>query len=355
MNKKLAITLATPLLVVSSYQLQAADWTDKVKLNGFANAIYQKTDESVALHGASGEGGIDDRGNFTGSSAGFNITAEINERVTLYTQMQGTHENRYAMHLDWAFIDIELSESFSLRAGNIKFPVGLVNEYIDVGYLYPWLQAPRVIYSDKVPNGPQAVRDSYSGASLLYSESYGDWVLGADLYAGEVKMESADVRETKGLTLRADWNDQVQVQASTYNGLMENATTLTQMNGKKHEVTTVGVKGDINNIVFYSEHANVKMGTLANMKAQTWYVSVGYRIGKWLPIVTYEDFEQGMSTATPQQQNFTTLGVRYELMPNTALKAEYSSIKTDAGAGMFDSVPSSNSSNRFGLGLSVMF
>lgn len=331
----------------------AANWTDGVRLNGFSNAIYQATNETVPIHGTAGKGGIDNRGNFTGTEFGINITAKVNDRVTLYSQIQGKNSENYKMYVDWAFIGIELSDTLTLRAGNIKFPVGLVNEYIDVGYLYPWLQAPNVIYSKVVPNGPQAIRDNYSGASLLFSNSIGDWTLGADLFGGEVKMDSANVRKTKGITLKANWNDEVLIQASTYAGLMENATPAA-MNNKKHNVSTFGVKADINNIVFYSEFATVKMGTLTNMKATTWYATLGYRIGKWLPNFTYESFEKGQNTSLTQQ-NFSTLGLRYELMPNTALKVALTRIETKTGNGMFASTPSGNTANQFGLGLSVIF
>ncbi|NOZ38004.1 MAG: porin [Gammaproteobacteria bacterium] len=330
----------------------AEDWTHKVRLNGFSDAIYQATDDSIPIHGASSEGGIDNRGSFAGTQFGFNITANINDRITLYSQISASHESKFVMHLDWGFMGIEVNDEFTLRAGNIKFPVGLVNEYVDVGYLYPWLRAPQSIYSEIVPNGPQVTRDGYSGASLLFSNSIGDWTLGADLFGGEVKMETADVRKTQGLTLRADWNDEVLFQLSSYNGLMDNATPVT-MNNQKHEVTTFGVKADVNNIVLYSEYADVTMGTLAAMQAKTWYASLGYRIGRWLPIITYQNFEQGADAS--QQQTFSTLGFRYELMRNTALKMEFTRIKTKAGKGMFESTPTDNSTNQFGLGLSVMF
>ncbi len=348
-----AVSLALGNSFITSTTL-AEEWTDRVRLNGFANAVYQVTDEPVALHGESGKGGVDNRGNFTGTSFGFNITAQINDRITLYSQLAGGHEESYVLHVDWGFMGIELNDAFTLRAGNIKFPVGLVNEYIDVGYLYPWLQAPHSFYSQMVPNGPQATRDGYSGGSLLFADSFGDWTLGADLFGGEVKMDSADVRKTQGLTLKADWNDQVLIQASTYTGLMENATTNTAMNNQKHDVTAFGVKADVNNFVVYTEYANVKMGTLTNMKAKTWYATLGYRIDKWLPFFNYENFDKGEGSSLSQQTS-STLGLRYDLMRNTALKMELTRIKTKAGTGMFESTPNDNSTNQFGIGLSVMY
>lgn len=174
-----------------------------------------------------------------------------------------------------------------------------------------------------------------------------------DCYTYSITTNPINQKEVNNLHSYPCHYDQVLIQASTYSGTMENAT-ISQMNNQECEATTVGLNTDINNIVFYSEYAGVKMGTLTAMKATTWYATLGYRLGKWMPHYTCEDFERGENT-TLQQQNFSTLELRYELMNNTALKVEFSRIRTDTGVGMFASAPSDDSTNRFGPGLSVIF
>ncbi len=333
----------------------AADWTNRVTINGFASAIYQQTDETAAINGSSNKGGIDNRGSFHGSKLGINMKASVNDKTTLYTQLLGAQgANNFNMDVSWAFINFELSDTLSLRTGKIKFPVGIVNEYVDVGFTYPWLTAPIVMYSTIVPAGSQVTREAYTGASLLWQNSVGDWTLDADFFAGEVKMDVADVRKTRGITVRADWDDQVLLQASTYTGVMENAITgMTAMNQQPHDVSTLGVKVNMNNILAYAEIATVTMGAVSAMAADTLYVTLGYRIGKLLPYISYENFEKG--TPVLQKQNFTSLGLRYDIMNNTALKFQFSSIKTEKGNGLFATTPSSNSTNQFGIGVDIIF
>ncbi|MFV1984855.1 MAG: porin, partial [Thiohalomonadales bacterium] len=327
---------------------------DSVTVTGFASAIYQQTDEAAALHGSSTEGGIDNRGSFKGSRLGLNITAEINNKIKLYSQLLGASgSGNYDLQVDWAFIDITLSDEFSVHAGKIKFPVGIVNEYVSVGYAYLWLEAPNVFYSTQVPLGPQVTREAYSGASILWSHSIEEWTLGADFFAGEVKMNVADVRKLRGITLRADWDDQVLIQASSYSGTMENSTIMPAMNQQPHDVNTFGVKVDINNIVAYAEIADVSMGAVSVMAASTWYTTFGYRMGKWLPHLTYENFEK--DDPVSEEQNFTTLGLRYDIMANTAIKFRLSKIKTIKGKGMFDTTPNDNSTMLFGFGIDIVF
>ncbi|MFV1981994.1 MAG: porin [Thiohalomonadales bacterium] len=342
-------------LLLSSGLAQAVELNDRITITGFASAIYQQTNEPAGLHGPSADGGIDNRGSFQGTKLGLNITANINDRIKVYSQLLGEQgSDNYDIKVDWAFIDFSFNDEFSLRAGKIKFPVGIVNEYVSVGYTYLWLQAPNVFYSTQVPLGPQVTREAYSGASLLWNQSVGDeWTLGADIFAGEVKMDVADVRKLRGITLRADWDDEVLIQASSYSGTMENSTVMPAMNQQPHDVTTFGVKVDMNNIVVYAEIADVSMGTISAMAANTWYTTFGYRIGKWLPHITYEYFEKGESIK--QEQNFTTLGLRYDIMENTALKFSLSSIKTEQGKGMFDTPPNDDSTTLFGVGVDVIF
>lgn len=350
-----SLYLATILaLLCTNNQIQATEWTDRVTITGFASAIYQETNEAAALHGSSTNGGIDNRGSFSGTKLGLNIAAKINDKTKLYGQLLGAHGgDNYDMKVDWAFIDFTLSDELSIRAGKIKFPVGIVNEYVSVGYTYLWLQPPNVIYSTQVPLGAQVTREAYSGTSLLWSHSLDDWTLGADVFAGEVKMNVADVRKTRGVTLRADWDDQVLIQASSYSGTMENSTTMPAMNQQPHNVSTFGVKVDMSNIIAYAEIADVKMGAVTAMAAKTWYTTLGYRIDKWLPHLTYESFEKGNPVA--HKQNITTLGLRYELMTDTAIKFRLSSISTDKGKGMFDTTPNSTSTTLFGFGVDIIF
>lgn len=333
--------------------VMAAELTDRISINGFANAAYQQTDEAVALHGESREGGVDNRGSFAGTSVGININADINDRVRFYSQLFAARSEGFALHIDWAFMNIDLANELGLRAGRIKFPVGLVNEYVDVGFAYPWIRPPRVVYSYLVPNGPQVTREGYNGASLLWEPSAGDWNFSADFFGGDINLDSADVRKMRGMVLRANWDDKVLLQANRYEGDMENATgSMVAMNGEKHSVSLVGVKVDWNNVIVYSEYANVTMGSLVNMKARTWYATLGYRVGSWLPFVNYESFDQGEGA---QRQTFSTLGLRYDIWRATALKFELTQVDTRNGIGMFESPPGSNKTNQFGIGLSIVF
>lgn len=334
--------------------VSAENWADKIQINGFSSFAYQRTNEAAFFNGKATESGIDKKGSFKGTKLGINISARINDRVRFASQLLANAEGDYNLNVDWAFVGITLAEPLTLRLGKVKYPVGIVNEYRDVGFAYPWITAPESVYSFEAPNGPQATRAAFNGASLLWEKYIGETTYSADFFGGEVALTGSDVRELKGLTLKANWDDQVLFQASHYTGTMANvvAPFTPAMNGQAHEVTTFGVKIDWNNYIVYAEAADVTMGTLTAMKADTSYITFGYRFGDFLPHITTQNYQQG---EIDDEQTINKLGLRYELFDDTALKFEVGTIKTDKGQGLYSSTPSKSSASIYGFGVDVIF
>ncbi len=178
MMKRLTWRLARMLMATSAaipLSANAANWADRISITGFASATYESTDEPVYYDGTADGDGLNDDASFQGTRFGLNFNTSITDRLRVAAQMIGqSADNDYTVHVDWAFMALGLSENFDLRAGKIKYPAGIINEYVDVGYAYPWLTPPRVIYSEFTP-GPQAVGEAYTGLSLLGSYATGDW------------------------------------------------------------------------------------------------------------------------------------------------------------------------------------
>jgi len=340
---------------VASGQAVAAGWTDRISIGGFASTNYNRTDSKIPFNGEENVG-HDDKGSWSGTRIGLNINAQINNRFRFASQFFASKAEGFGLQVDWAFTDLTLTDELSLRTGKVKFPAGLVNEYSEVGYAMPWIKPPAVIYTELgAPNGPQMTRESYTGASLLGNLGVEDWTLGADLFGGEIALEGATVRELGGLSLTADWDDTVLFKATAYQGTMHSDTS-TPMEGKKHSALLYGVKADWNDIIVYAERGDITMGDLDEMKATSWYTTVGYQIGKLLPHLTYQSYEQGKGSLQEDQQSTITLGLRWDFMPSVALKAELSQINTDKGVGLFPqgSTPA-GTINMIGFGLDTVF
>jgi len=367
MSRKLIGLSGVSLLGLSllSPGVLASNWVERTDISGFFSARYSLTDEKAYFDGDRDTGlnmdtGINDDGSFQGTKLGLMISSQINNdlSVAMLLMSAADHEN-FGTHVDWAFASFRLSDEFTLRTGKIKFPVGLVNEYVDVGATYPWINAPLLLYAEETA-GPQATREAYTGASLLWEGDVGDWSLGSDLFFGQVDLEGMSVKGTLGVTARANWDDTIEFQASTYQGEMNSDPTgsLAIMNEKDHSATLVGVKLDWNNIVAYAEAASVEMDVTIVEKrpgdSDSWYVTLGYRIGKFLPHITRQDWERGNGN----NQQISTLGVAYSFTDSMVLKAEQSRIEMDDFAnqkGLFNVSPADGSVDMTSIAVDIIF
>ncbi|NOY71472.1 MAG: hypothetical protein GXP14_03715 [Gammaproteobacteria bacterium] len=363
MNNTLTMLAKVTLigLTLSGSTALAVDWTERTDVSGFFTTRYSLTDEAAYFHGDR-DSGINDKGSFQGTKLGLTIRSQINDDLSVaMLLMSSASENDYNTQIDWAFASYTLSEAFTLRAGKIKFPVGLVNEYVDVGVTYPWISAPLLLYSNE-PNGAQATREAYTGASLLWTEEMGDWTLGSDLFFGQVDLEGMVVKGLLGLTVRANWDDTVELQASAYEGEMNTDPAgmpmMAMMNEKTHGARLVGIKVDWHNIVAYAEAAQVTMDvTMMGTKigdSDVWYATLGYRIGRFLPHFTRQEWDRDNGA----NHSLSTLGLAYRVTDSVVIKAEQSRIGTNnfaTQAGLFNIAPSDGSTNLTSIAVDIIF
>lgn len=318
---------ATTAGLLLSFSTVAAG-LDQTKVDGFLSARYSVTDEAAYFQEDRANNGINEDGSFYGTKLGLNITAPVGHGVTVASQLiSKIEENNYATHLDWAFINVPLAGN-RLRAGKIKFPVGLVNEYVDVGVAYPWIEAPAVIYSESA-TGPQATREAYTGVSYLIEGYSDDLSYGVDLFGGQVDLSGMTIKSLVGATVRGNWNEQVDVQVSAYQGTMKpdpGVPMEAMMDGKTHQAVSFGAKAEIDSMLAMAEYAQVKMDSMNGMMdSDSWYVTLGYRMGRWLPHVTMQDWSQESGYG----HAITTGGLNYSLSAKTVIKAELSQIQSD--------------------------
>ncbi|HHS84219.1 MAG TPA: porin [Gammaproteobacteria bacterium] len=335
-----------------SSPVAADNWADRINLTGFMSAKYQKISKDNFFNGDDYTG-IGKDGSFRGTMIGLNLTAPIDDRITIFSQFLATQEDdSYVSHLDWGFIAVGLTDEFTIRAGKMKFPIGIVNEYISVGNAYPWINPPMLFYTEEA-SGANITREAYSGGSALWEYSRGDINMSADIFGGEITLGETQVRNMAGAKIHLDWNEEISFQANYNRGTMHN-TPMPVMEGLNHTTVALGMRIDWNNIIGYAEWADTDMETEI-MNGNSWYTTLGYQMGDWLPHLTYQYFKRGEESTSPQEQNMTTAGLRYDLSDVADLKFEYSIINTEKGQGLFENAPVDESINRFGIAIDVVF
>ena len=91
---------------------------------------------------------------------------------------------------------------------------------------------------------------------------------------------------------------------------------------------------DWNDIIGYAEWA--KTDTQDDVTSGlSWYTTLGYQIGDFLPHITYQELLKGADTDEEQLQRMATAGLRYDLYDEADIKIEYSRINRPKGQGPF--------------------
>jgi hypothetical protein len=367
--KKQYNVLATAILsILASTSAQA------VQFDGFMTAGASKivsiddADKGSVYIGGLGDRGITEDLTFERDTRfGLQISSDITEDMSVVAQLLGRGDKgNFNAIIEWAYIDYEIHETTNVHVGKIKQPVYLVNDYVEVGYAYPWIRPPQEVY---LLNNPL---NTVNGLELLFQFPVGPGTLSFQPYIGSNRDDvpngngayfeaeniyGMDIKYSgRGYTVHAS-NFQCEV---TLTGQPFEAPTLfgtpatVSLGGSEGdcEVAAAGFNLDIKNVIVYAEWTKrTTDSTLSRAFGDTeaFYTTLGYRFGKWMPHITFASIEGeasvvGLSTnegvadvgfeyagvpglttlnfPTPIQTSITA-GVRYEVNDSAALKIEY--------------------------------
>jgi hypothetical protein len=326
-----------------------------------------KQDKKNVYIGGLGDRGITDDVTFERDTRfGLQISSDITEKMSVVSQILArADKNNFNAIIEWAYIDYKITDYASVHAGKIKQPVYLVNDYVEVGYAYPWIRPPGEVYMFNNP------LNTVNGIELLLQFPVGKGTLSFQPYLGS---NSDDIPNTQGSKFEADNIYGMDIKYSG-KGYTAHASAFTcdvktkgqfnttanfpgigtvpvavDLNGKgKCDVYATGFNLDIKNVVVYAEYQNRKTDkSLEKAFGDTsaWYTTIGYRIGKFLPHLTYARSDgtasnnglpgNGAATVGPGNpasgasfnfpvaiQQSVTAGLRYEVNDSAALKVEY--------------------------------
>jgi len=149
------LALATALAASSAGAQDLGSLSEHVEVHGFGSWNSGATNnENMYLGGKW-------KGSSTNSNAGFNITGNVDERVTFTTQVKFDFNGATQPSLDYVFAQYKFRDALKLRAGQVKQPFGLLTEVQDVGTLHPFLSLPQSQYGDV-----GIVAEAYRGIGL---------------------------------------------------------------------------------------------------------------------------------------------------------------------------------------------
>ena len=361
-----------------------------VKFSGFASAGVITGDLETPF--LSGQDLIGESSSFgADNTVGIQVAADINQQIYFATQLLGKGTvDSYSVSAQWAYITYKLSKRASVRLGRMNFPVTLFSEFQEIGFSYPWVRTPIEVYNI-VP------LSTFSGVDLLFTFDLAgiNWQIQPFIGSSpgvDVLGISGDVEHAFGATIIAQLeNGTLRITAAHVNEVNFEFSTLGTAANLNMDVTffSAGIEYEKNNVLFISEflkkdvHNSPKSDFNSISDMMGYYVTLGYRMGEFLPHFTYgdtrsdhralillegspfpgvpstvwtapEDFIIPSNTELFLQKSYV-LGLRYNFSQETAIKLDYQKIIPDDGSwGVFLNDPG-DSAELLSIAVDVIF
>lgn len=376
MTKPMRSALMTALLAAFAASAQAGDGPT-ITISGFGTAALTGTNTDDAEYirpnqsngvGKSMRTGVDSN---LGIQAMFKFNNELSATVQGLSRKNAT--DKFGGELTWAFLKYKINDDFSVRAGRIGMPVYMISDFRLVGYANTMIRPPAEVYR-------QVNAENFEGADVVWQHSFDDTTITAQVGYGnssnkqpgnvEVKFRPVStihiVAENGPFTLRfgrADADFSVVGSASlsglitTLNnvGLAQVAKDL-KITDVKGSFTSIGGTLDYKNFLVQTEYAKRKTESRLVMDTSSYYVMLGYRMGKVTPYYYFGDIKQdsprtyaGLPTTGPLAgltaavngavkaglQSSNAVGVRWDFYKSAALKVQIDRVKPRDGVGAF--------------------
>jgi hypothetical protein len=234
----------------------------------------------------------------------------------------------WSPQFDWAFLSYDPTNEINVRVGRQIFPASLTSEYQDVGLAYPWRKLPAQFFAI-------APFKSFEGISFAYQLTLGRQNLNLRLFGGNSEpdlepgiSQSYQVNNLSGVALTYEGNNwRIRATAAQFvyvaNFLATQTTPAFSFAAPQNKYFEIGGTYDQHNIMAYAEYVDVECpGSGIICYGRSYFGTLGYHLGNFLPHVTYSygeaNFETGFIELTSN-----AIGLNYQINPSIVLKAEY--------------------------------
>lgn len=277
-------------------------------------------------------------------------------------------DGSYRPEVEWANVKYEVTADLSLRAGRIVLPTFMVSDYRKVGYAMPWVRPPVEVYSLVPLTRSDGADVSYrtqlgefkNTVQVKYGESSADLVDSGGKVKGKNGWGIANTLERGPATLRVSYfKSDFSVDSPDLNTLLDGfrqfgpqgAAIANKYDPSDKTLTFLSVGGsyDPGKWFVMGEWGATDSHSLYG-KREAWYVSGGYRFGKFTPYATYsrvgmksKTFDPGLPPPLPQvsalaatlnaqlnavlaegpDQETASLGARWDFAKNAAFKMQF--------------------------------
>lgn len=324
--------------------LAAADdnLSSKFSVSGFgtlgvSHSNNEQADFVASVFRPNGAGGTRSWSAAVDTKLGVQVTAALTDNLTGVVQFisQQRNDNSYRPNVEWANVSYKFSPDLSVRLGRVVWPLFTRSDSVNVGYSNFSIRSSAELAAEMPNTYSDGVDASYrftvGGTSNTLTVLWGNSKV---RYPGETYLDTKNIRglshvlEIGDLTLHAAYMKMDYIFA--YPGGSPDAVHLPML--------TLG--GVYDNGKWFAQGDVLRANDPYYGRMDAYAAIGGVRLGSFSPYVGYSRFKQstygpGSSPLVTPSQSTTTLGLRWDLMKNTALKLQADRIRSGDVATVF--------------------
>ena len=322
---------------------------DRLKFNGFYSVGVTRASNDAGYADAKDSYSFDEL-----TMIGLQGEFALGDSTSVVAQILAKGIDNFDMTMEWAYIKHTFDNDLTVRGGKLRVPLFMYSDYMDVGFAQPWVRPPQEVYG-------QIPFQSYVGGDVAYDIEFSESVISLQAFGGNSRVDSpANVNVISGgmIPIDADidyesnfdymwgtsiaWNyDDVLTLRGVYGTAVASSTNpiydaILVDGGSRADFYGAGLQYDDGDLLVISEYTKTEIeGDYPDIDG--YYATVGYRFGDWMPYVNYgnakstDDSDRSAAfEALNGQRTSYALGLRYELLSNLAIKADYTYV-TDLG------------------------
>jgi hypothetical protein len=272
------------------------------------------------------------------SLVGVQLKYQFTDKLSATAQAVSRASEHGKPEVDWAYLSYDVTPDTTVQVGRRRLPIYAYSDSVYIGYTLPWARVPQDIYGWEV--------GAYNGVNVRHTESLGDWAVTGTVFAGqEVTHDNPEMRKIYyGYKVDDAWKHIIGGYLDVSNDVfsaramyMQNSIDLTYFppgedpssdTGTRQRIIGLSATLDYQNWLVRAE-ANQFIRPSLDFKSSSWTATLGYRIGKFTPIVGYSSYKEKLTQGytLPQIDNTRFVGVRWDLRKNMDLKLQWDSVR----------------------------
>lgn len=239
--------------------------------------------------------------------------------------------------VDWAYLSYDITPETTIQVGRRRLPIYAYSDSVYIGYTLPWVRVPQDIYGWEI--------GAYNGFNVRHTRSVGDWAVTGTVFAGqEVTKDNVEMRKIYyGHKVDDAWKHILGGYLDVSNDMfnvrmmyMQNSIDLklypldeppSSITGTRQRILGLAATLDYKNWLVRAE-ANRFFRPSLDFKSSSWTTTVGYRWGKFTPLVGYSSYKEKLTAGytAPQIDNTRFAAVRWDFRKNMDLKIQFDSV-----------------------------